>query len=78
MGRHYKFDGKTVTISFRLPKDLFEVKKEYKDLRIILTESIEQFYEEFKERKRFKERVSRTIHRGFRLFSEFTNTRKKN
>ena len=71
MGRPYKFDGKTVTSSFRIPKDLFEDCEEYKDLRVILNDYIEKFYESYKERRKFKQRVKRDIHRGFRSFSEF-------
>ena len=72
MGRPYKFDGKTITSSFRIPKVLFEEDEEYKDLRVILNDFIEKFYESYKERKRFKQKVKRDIHRGFRSFSEFT------
>jgi hypothetical protein len=71
MGRPYKFDGKTVTSSFRIPKDLFEDNEEYKNLRVILDDYIEKFYEDFKEKKRFKAKVKRNIHRGFKSFSEF-------
>ena len=76
MGRPYKFAEKTVTSSFRIPVDLFEDIEEYSNLRIILTDHIEKFYKEFKERKRFKKKVKKDIHRGFRSFSEFTNKSK--
>ncbi|MHA2182416.1 MAG: hypothetical protein ACXAAH_13435, partial [Promethearchaeota archaeon] len=72
-GRPNKFDGKTVTSSFRIPKVLFEDGEEYKDLRVLINDFIEKFYESYKERKRFKEKVKRNIHRGFRSFSEFTS-----
>jgi len=77
MGRRYKFESKTVTISFRIPEDLFEAKGEYTDLRVILTDYIEKFYEEFKERKQFRERMRPDIHRWFRSFSEFTKKGEK-
>jgi len=72
MGRPYKFDGRTVTSSFRIPEDLFEDPVEYKNLRVILDDYISKFYEEYKERKQFKKKAARDIHRRFRSFSEFT------
>jgi len=73
MGRPNKFDGRTVTSSFRIPKDLFEDAKEYKSLRMILDDYIGKFYEDYKTRKKIKERVPRDIHRKFRSFSEFSS-----
>jgi len=73
MGRQYKFDGRTSTSSFRIPEDLFEDAEEYKNLRVILDDYISKFYESYKERKKFKQKVKRDIHRRFRSFSEFTN-----
>ena len=72
MGRSYKFDGRTVTSSIRIPEDLFGDPVEYKNLRVILDDYISKFYQEYKERKRFKEKVKRNIHRGFKSFSEFS------
>ena len=73
MGRPFKFGRRTKTTSFRIPKDLIEDEDEYERLRGILTESIERYYEEFRERQKFKKRVKCYIQRGFRSFSEFTN-----
>ena len=72
MGRPYKFDGRTVTSSFRIPEDLFRDIEEYAQLRRVLNDHIDEFYREYKERKQFKEKIKKNIHRGFKSFSEFS------
>ena len=48
MGKPYKFAKKRVTSLFHIPVDLFEDIEEYRDLRIMLNDHIENFYEELK------------------------------
>lgn len=72
MGRKYKFDGRTITSSFRIPEELFHDGEEYAQLRKVLSDHIVEFYEGFKERKRFKDKIKKTIHRGFKSFSSFS------